>query len=51
MECVKDVFGNVGACQSCDDIVDVCDMVPDEVDMEHEVVKCGMCIVNKMNVV
>ena len=23
MECVKDVFGNVGAGQSCDDIVDV----------------------------
>ena len=26
-------------------------MVPDEVDMEHEVVKCGMCIVKEMNVV
>ena len=26
-------------------------MVPDEVDIEHEVVKCGMCIVNEMNVV
>ena len=25
-------------------------MVPDEVDMEHEVVKCGMCIVKEMNV-
>ena len=25
-------------------------MVPDEVDMEHEVVKCGMYIVKKMNV-
>ena len=25
-------------------------MVPDEVDMEHEVVKCGMCIVMEMNV-
>ena len=24
-------------------------MVPDEVDMEHEVVKCGMCIVKEMN--
>ena len=29
--------------------MDVFDMVPDEVDME--VVNCGMCIVNKMNVV
>ena len=26
-------------------------MVPDEVDMEHEVVNCGMCIVKEMNVV
>ena len=26
-------------------------MVPDEVDMEHEAVKCGMCIVKEMNVV
>ena len=26
-------------------------MAPDEVDMEHEVVKCGMCIVKEMNVV
>ena len=26
-------------------------MVSDEVDMEHEVVKCGMCIVKEMNVV
>ena len=26
-------------------------MVPDEVDMEHEVAKCGMCIVKEMNVV
>ena len=26
-------------------------MVPDEVDMEHEVIKCGMCIVKEMNVV
>ena len=26
-------------------------MEPDEVDMEHEVVKCGMCIVNEINVV
>ena len=26
-------------------------MVPDEVDMEHEVVKCDMCIVKEMNVV
>ena len=26
-------------------------MVPDEVDMEPEVVKCGMCIVKEMNVV
>ena len=26
-------------------------MVPDEVDMEHEVVKCGMCIVKEINVV
>ena len=26
-------------------------MVPDEVDMEHEVVKCGMCIVKDLNVV
>ena len=26
-------------------------MVPDEVDMEHEIVKCGMCIVKEMNVV
>ena len=26
-------------------------MVPDEVDMAHEVVKCGMCIVKEMNVV
>ena len=25
-------------------------MVPDEVDMEHEVVKCGVCIVKEMNV-
>ena len=25
--------------------------MPDEVDMEHEVVKCGMCIVKEMNVV
>ena len=25
-------------------------MVPDEVDMEHEVVKCGMCSVKEMNV-
>ena len=25
-------------------------MVPDEVDMEHEAVKCGMCIVKEMNV-
>ena len=25
-------------------------MVPDEVDMEHEVVKCGMCIVKENNV-
>ena len=24
-------------------------MVPDEVDMEHDVVKCGMCIVKEMN--
>ena len=23
-------------------------MVPDEVDMKHEVVKCGMCIVKEM---
>ena len=23
MECVKDVFGNMGAGQSCDDVVDV----------------------------
>ena len=26
-------------------------MVPDEVTMKHEVVKCGMCIVKKINVV
>ena len=26
-------------------------MVPDEVVMEHEVVKCGMCMVKEMNVV
>ena len=26
-------------------------MVPDEVDMEHEVVKCGMCIVKEIIVV
>ena len=26
-------------------------MVPDEVDMEHEVVKCGMGIVKEINVV
>ena len=26
-------------------------MVPDEVDMEHEAVKCGMCIVKEINVV
>ena len=26
-------------------------IVPDEVDMEHEVVKCGMCIEKEMNVV
>ena len=26
-------------------------MVPDEVDMKHEVVKCGTCIVKEMNVV
>ena len=26
-------------------------MVPDEVDMEHGAVKCGMCIVNEINVV
>ena len=26
-------------------------MVPGEVDMEHEVVKCGMCIVKEMHVV
>ena len=26
-------------------------MVPDEVDMEHEVVKCGMCIVRETHVV
>ena len=26
-------------------------MAPDKVDMEHEVVKCGMCIVKEMNVV
>ena len=26
-------------------------IVPDEVDMEHEVVKCGMSIVKEMNVV
>ena len=26
-------------------------MVPDEVDIEHEVAKCGMCIVKEMNVV
>ena len=26
-------------------------MVPDEVEMEHAVVKCGMCIVKEMNVV
>ena len=26
-------------------------MVPDEVDMEHEVLKCGMCIVKEINVV
>ena len=26
-------------------------MLPDEVDMEHEIVKCGMCIVKEMNVV
>ena len=26
-------------------------MVSDEVDMEHDVVKCGMCIVKEMNVV
>ena len=25
-------------------------MVPDEVDMEHEVVKCSMCIVKEMNI-
>ena len=25
-------------------------MVPDEVDMEHETFKCGMCIVKEMNV-
>ena len=25
-------------------------MVPDEVDMEHEVVKCSMCIVKEMHV-
>ena len=25
-------------------------MVPDEVDMEHEAFKCGMCIVKEMNV-
>ena len=25
-------------------------MVPDEVDMEHEDVKCGMCIVKEINV-
>ena len=24
-------------------------MVPDGVDVEHEVVKCGMCIVKEMN--
>ena len=23
VECVKDVFGKMGACQSCDDVVDV----------------------------
>ena len=23
VECVKDVFGNMSACQSCDDILDV----------------------------
>ena len=26
-------------------------MVPDEVNMEHDAVKCGMCIVKEMNVV
>ena len=26
-------------------------MVPDEVDMEHEAVKCCMCIVKELNVV
>ena len=26
-------------------------MVPDEVDMEHEAIKCGMCIVKEINVV
>ena len=25
-------------------------MVPDEVDMEHGIVKCGMCIVKDMNI-
>ena len=25
-------------------------IAPDEVDMEHEVVKCGMCMVNEVNI-
>ena len=25
-------------------------MVPDEMDMEYEIVKCGMCMANEMNV-